>query len=75
MGFTLYTTATCAFCNQLKKFLGAKNINYQIIDVTDDVEQRQALQTKYNATTVPILVREDGEYMVGMNMPKLMNMI
>jgi glutaredoxin 3 len=75
MGFTLFTTQTCAFCHQLKKLLGAKSIDYETIDVTDNLEKRLELQQKYNATTVPILVREDGEYMVGLNMPKFFAMI
>ena len=75
MGFTLFTTQTCAFCSQLKKLLGAKSIQYETIDVTDNLEKRIELQKKYNATTVPILVREDGEYMVGLNMPKFFSLI
>lgn len=75
MGFTLFTTQTCAFCNQLKKLLGAKSIQYEVIDVTDDLDRRNELQAKYNATTVPILVREDGEYMIGLNMPKFFSLI
>lgn len=75
MGFTLFTTKTCGFCNQLKKILGSKSVSYNTVDITDDYEKRLELQGKYNATTVPILVREDGEFMVGMNMQKLMSMI
>lgn len=75
MSFTMYTTNTCGFCHQLKNFLNGKGVKYDVIDVTEDTEKRQELQSKYNALTVPILVRADGEYMVGMNMPKLMSMI
>lgn len=75
MGFKLYTTRTCAYCNQIKKFLSAKSINYQTVDVTDDLDARRELHAKYNALTVPVLVKDDGQYMVGLDMPKLFSMI
>jgi glutaredoxin len=75
MKFKLYTTRTCAYCPQVKKLLGAKNKEFDVIDVTDDIEQRRLLQEKYQAMTVPVLVREDGEYMVGLQMPKLFAML
>lgn len=75
MGFSLFTTQTCAFCGQLKRFLDAKAVKYNIIDITNDRDKAFELQKKYGATSVPILVREDGEYMVGLNMSKLMKML
>lgn len=75
MGFSLFTSKTCAYCGQLKKFLDAKAAKYNIIDITDDYEKRLELQKLYGATSVPVLVREDGEYMVGLNMSKLMKML
>jgi len=75
MKFKLYTTRTCAYCPQVKKLLGAKNKEFETIDVTDDIEQRNELLNKYQAMTVPVLVREDGEYMVGLNMSKFFSML
>jgi glutaredoxin len=75
MKFKLYTTKTCAYCPQVKKLLGAKNKEFETIDVTDSYEQRLELQQKYNAMTVPVLVREDGEYMVGLNMQKFFSLV
>jgi glutaredoxin len=75
MKFKLYTTRTCAYCPQLKKLLGAKNKEFETIDVTDDYNQRLLLQQKYQAITVPVLVREDGEYMVGLNMQKFFSLV
>ena len=75
MSFTLYTTTTCGFCNQLKKVLGMKNAKYETVDITDDYEKRLELQKKYGAVTVPILVREDGEFVVGYNLQKTMSLL
>ena len=75
MKFTLFTTQSCAFCHQVKQYLAKFNREYETIDITDDFEKRLELQHKYMATSVPVLVREDGEFMVGFNAPKLMSMV
>jgi glutaredoxin len=49
-----------------------KNAKYETIDITNDYEKRLELQKLYGATTVPILVREDGEFVIGYNLPKTM---
>lgn len=72
---TLYTTKTCSFCNTVKQYLAKFNKEYKIIDVTDDFDTRQLLQTKYQAQTVPVLVSDNGDYMVGFNPVKLMSML
>ena len=75
MKFTIFTTQTCGACKTLKAYLAKFNKEYEAIDVTDDYTKRKELHEKYGAMTVPVLVREDGEFMVGFNAPKLMNMI
>ena len=75
MKFILFTTQTCAFCPQLKNYLNSKSVKYETIDITNDRETSLELQKKYRALTVPVLVREDGEFMVGINMSKLANLL
>ena len=75
MKYTLFTTAKCAWCNQLKKFLGMKGVHYETVDITHDQTKALELQKLYGATTVPILVREDGEYVVGFNIAKTLQML
>lgn len=75
MTYTLFTTNTCVFCQSVKKVLDSKGKKYDVIDVTDDYGRRLELQQKFNATTVPVLVREDGQFMVGFNQPKLFSML
>jgi len=52
-----------------------KSAKYETVDITNDLETRQELQRKYGAITVPVLVREDGEYMVGFNLSKVASMV
>lgn len=75
MKFILFTTQTCAFCPQLKNYLNSKSVKYETIDITNDRETSLELQKKYRALTVPVLVREDGEFMVGINMSKLASLL
>lgn len=75
MGFKLFTTKTCAYCPMLKKYLDMRGASYELVDVTDDAETRLALQKKYNITTVPFLLRDDGEFVAGYNLQKTASMI
>lgn len=71
----LYTSKTCAVCNTLKQYLAKYNKDYDTIDVTDNVEARRELQDKYQAVSVPVLVADNGDFMVGFNPAKFMSMI
>lgn len=60
----VYTTKTCAFCKDVKRFLGMKKREYKEYDVTDDVEMRKKLYEKTGYTTVPVVQCGD-TYIVG----------
>ena len=75
MRFKLYTTASCTFCKQVKRLLDIKNKQYDVIDLTDSYEGRRELERRYGALTVPVLVREDGQYAIGKDMAKIMPMM
>lgn len=72
---TIYTTNTCAYCQMVKKWLGAKGHDYDVINLDEQPEkQAEALQIS-GALTVPITVvtKEDDskEVIVGFNLSKL----
>lgn len=63
---TVYTTASCAFCPMVKKFLQIKKIDYSEVDVTNDMSLRDELYKKTGLMSVPITT--DGEkFVVGYN--------
>lgn len=66
----VYTTKTCAFCKEVKRYLGHKNREYTEIDVTNDVDKRIELQKITNYTTIPVTKIGD-EYIVGWQPLKL----
>ena len=52
---TVYTTATCAVCAMVKKYLTLKEVPFTAIDVTDDEATRQMLFEKTQRQTVPVI--------------------
>ena len=50
----LYTKQNCRFCDLAKEYLDSKNVDYEIIDITDDTKQRSYLQS-LGITCVPRL--------------------
>ena len=72
---TIYTTNTCAYCVMVKKWLGTKGHQYNVINLDEQPEkQAEALQLS-GALTVPITVvtkQDDSkEVIVGFNLAKL----
>jgi glutaredoxin len=72
---TIFTTNTCAYCGMVKKYLGAKGMNYEEINL-DEHPQRQAEALELSgALTVPVTVVTKGddsrEVVVGYNLAKL----
>lgn len=72
---TIFTTNTCASCNMVKRFLGAKGVAYDEVNVDQNPERRAEATAISGATTVPVIVvtKEDDtqEVVVGFNLAKL----
>ena len=72
---TIFTTNTCAYCVMVKKWLGAKGMSYEEVNLDQNPErQAEALEIS-GALTVPVTVitKEDDsrEVVVGYNLAKL----
>ncbi|MDB5166706.1 MAG: glutaredoxin 3 [Candidatus Saccharibacteria bacterium] len=72
---TIFTTNTCAYCVQVKKWLGAKGMTYEEVNLDQHPErQAEALEIS-GAYTVPVTVvtqQDDSkEVIVGFNLAKL----
>lgn len=72
---TIFTTTTCAYCPMVKKFLAAKGLQYDEVNLdTNPERQKEALEIS-GALTVPVTVvtKEDDskEVVVGFNLSKL----
>lgn len=74
-GVTIFTTTTCASCGMVKKYLNAKGVGYDVVNLDENPErQAEALQLS-GALTVPITVvtkhDDSREVVIGYNLAKL----
>lgn len=59
MNIKLYYLSYCLFCHRLKEFLEEKKINFELVNVTDDLDLKEEIKTKTNHQTFPQLVIDD----------------
>lgn len=72
---TIFTTNTCAYCAMVKKYLSAKGVGYEEVNLDHFPErQAEALQLS-GALTVPVTVvtkhDDSREVVIGYNLAKL----
>ena len=72
---TIFTTDTCASCAMVKKYLSAKGVNYDIVNLDQNPERQAEAMALSGVTTVPVTIvtKEDDsrEVVVGYNLAKL----
>lgn len=72
---TIFTTNTCAYCVMVKRWLGAKGIGYEEVNLDDNPErQKEAFELSGQlAVPVTVVTKQDDtkEVIVGYNLSKL----
>jgi glutaredoxin len=72
---TVFTTSTCAYCGMVKKWLDAKGIAYNVVNLDEQPEMQKEVFEKSGAMTVPVTLveKEDSseEVVVGYNLARL----
>lgn len=72
---TIYTTNTCAYCVMVKKWLKAKDLTYQEVNLDEHPErQKEAFEVSGQlAVPVTVVTKKDDskEVIVGYNLAKL----
>lgn len=72
---TIFTTNTCAYCGMVKKWLGAKGIGYEEVNLDQNPERQAEALRISGALTVPVTVitkhDDTQEVVVGYNLAKL----
>ncbi len=61
---TIYSTPTCHFCAEAKKYFKDHNITYTEYNVVSDLERRKEMIEKSGQLGVPV-IDIDGQVMVG----------
>jgi glutaredoxin 3 len=72
---TIFTTNTCAYCVMVKKWLGAKGIAYEEVNLDEHPERQKDAYELSGQLAVPVTVvtKEDDtkEVVIGYNLAKL----
>ena len=72
---TIFTTNTCAYCVMVKKYLSAKGVSYDEVNLDQNPERQAEAMALSGVTTVPVTVvtKDDDsrEVVVGYNLAKL----
>lgn len=59
MSVVIYSTRNCPFCVAAKALLESLSIKFDEIDLTNDIEKRLEISSKYNWRTVPMIIIND----------------
>ena len=59
MSVVIYSTKNCPFCVAAKALLESLRIQFDEIDLTNDIEKRLEISSKYNWRTVPMIIIND----------------
>jgi glutaredoxin 3 len=72
---TIFTTNTCAYCGMVKKYLGAKGISYDEVNLDQNPERQREAYELSGALSVPVTVvtktDDSREVVIGYNLAKL----
>lgn len=69
----VYTTNTCPWCVKAKTFLKSENIEFQELNVQDDMEAREEMIKKSNQMGVPVLDINDN-IIIGFDKPAILRL-
>jgi glutaredoxin-like YruB-family protein len=70
----IFTTPTCIYCNNLKKFLRERSIGFEEIDVLKNREALEEMVQRSGQMGVPV-VDIDGEIVVGFDKQKISELL
>lgn len=70
----IYTTSTCPFCHQLKRFLEENKISYENIDVTQDQKVAEEMVKKSGQMGVPVS-EINGDIVIGFDREKIKKLL
>ncbi len=67
---TVYTTPTCPYCTQVKRYLDTNNVRYSEVDVASNQAVAQELVSRTGQQGVP-QTEIDGQFVIGYNTQEL----
>ncbi|MBU5687881.1 MAG: glutathione S-transferase N-terminal domain-containing protein [Candidatus Aenigmarchaeota archaeon] len=70
MKVRIYTTPTCPYCEMAKQYFKMKNIDYEEVDVSSDIEAAREMIEKSGQMGVPV-IEIDENIIIGFNKPAI----
>ena len=70
----VFSTPTCSFCNQAKRYFREKKIRFTDIDVSRDIRAARDLQRRTGQTGVPVIFINNRP-IIGFDKPKINKML
>jgi len=70
----IYTTNTCPWCIKVKNYLKSENIEFQELNVQDDMKAREEMIKKSNQMSVPLL-DNNNNIIIEFDKPAILNAI
>ena len=67
----VYSTNTCPWCDKVKNYLKSENIEFQELNVQDDMEAREEMIKKSKQMGVPVL-DIDNNIIIGFDKPAIL---
>lgn len=70
----IFTTPTCSFCNNAKRYFREKNIRFTEVDVARDQKAAQDMLRRTGQMGVPVILINN-KPIVGFDLPKINSML
>lgn len=70
----VYSTKICPYCVTLKEFLKSCNVEFEEVDVSQDMEAQKEMVEKTGQMGVPV-VDIDGEIVIGFDKEKISKLL
>lgn len=67
----VYTITRCPWCDKAKKYLKAKGVEFEAINIEEDHDAAVACQKLSGDTMVPVITPDDEHYVVGFDKAKI----
>lgn len=67
----VYTITRCPWCDKAKKYLQAKGVAFEAINIEEDANAAIACQNLSGDTIVPVITPDDKNYVVGFDKAKI----
>lgn len=71
---TVYTTPTCPWCTKVKSYLKNKGLNYQEVNVAEDIQSAQRMVELTGQRSVPVITIGE-RYIVGYDPDRIDSML